>query len=366
MDFNILAQCHLRTTDSNKIYLGGVDSSKKSRGTLKEKKNLAYGQRKSIPTHKNVQQNLQASTLSSQPAHSLAQVFHASSTDKAFPYDCFKCPSVLFETKHSLNRRVFRIPSFWARSSGQRSFSCKAPVIWNQLPVSVHRSISVSSFKSALNLFLLLKSHYPDICVCVCVCVCMCVCVCVCVCVHVCVVCGACVWCGLVCVCVCACECGYMHCVHLILKTCTVKECVSTQGLCGLGTESTHLLSSETNKTPSANDQQRGSHAKTHQSRTAAHGWGSQTLGCSQRTPAWCGWQHEPCDLTPGSQTPAASSSCRWWCQTPTVHLSRARSSHLRASTACSVTPRERMSEKIYTQKEPGPITIITNIFVLY
>ena len=57
----------------------------------------------------------------------------------------------------SADTRVFRIPSFRTKSSGQSSFSYQAPVIWNQLPVSVRHSASVSSFKSSLKTFLFLK-----------------------------------------------------------------------------------------------------------------------------------------------------------------------------------------------------------------
>ena len=53
---------------------------------------------------------------------------------------------------------MFRIPSFRTKSCGQCSFSYQAPVIWNQLPVSVRRSTSVSSFKSPLKTFLFLKT----------------------------------------------------------------------------------------------------------------------------------------------------------------------------------------------------------------
>ena len=54
--------------------------------------------------------------------------------------------------------RVFRIPSFRTKSCGQRSFSYRAPVICNQLPVSVRHSTSVSYFKSSLNTFQFLKT----------------------------------------------------------------------------------------------------------------------------------------------------------------------------------------------------------------
>ena len=50
--------------------------------------------------------------------------------------------------------RVFRIPSFRAKSNGQRSFSYQDPVTWNQLPVSVRRSTFVSSFKTSVKTFL--------------------------------------------------------------------------------------------------------------------------------------------------------------------------------------------------------------------
>ena len=57
--------------------------------------------------------------------------------------------------------RVFRIPSFRTKSCGQRCFSYQATVIWNQLPVSVRHSTSVSSFKSSLKTSFL-QSHSPD------------------------------------------------------------------------------------------------------------------------------------------------------------------------------------------------------------
>ena len=69
-----------------------------------------------------------------------------------------------------------------------------------KLPVSVHHSTSVSSFKSSLKTFLFLKTFSSvslplyatgvRVCVCVCVCVCACarlhVCASLCVCVRVC------------------------------------------------------------------------------------------------------------------------------------------------------------------------------------
>ena len=58
------------------------------------------------------------------------------------------------QLRSSTDTRVFRIPSFRTKSCGQRSFSYQTPVIWNQLPVSVCHSTSVSSFKSSLKIFL--------------------------------------------------------------------------------------------------------------------------------------------------------------------------------------------------------------------
>ena len=57
---------------------------------------------------------------------------------------------------------MFRIPSSRTKSCGQHSFSYQASVIWNQLPVSVRHSTSVSSFKSALKTFLFLKTITED------------------------------------------------------------------------------------------------------------------------------------------------------------------------------------------------------------
>ena len=62
------------------------------------------------------------------------------------------------QLRSSTDTRVFRIPSFRTKSCDQRSFFYQAPVIWNQLPVSVRRSTSVSSFKSSLKTFLFLKN----------------------------------------------------------------------------------------------------------------------------------------------------------------------------------------------------------------
>ena len=111
----------------------------------------------------------------------------------------------------STDTRVFRIPSFRTKSSGQRSFSYQAPVIWNQLPVSVHHSTSVSSFKSSLKTFLFLKTfssvslpwllwYATGVCVCVCACVC----------VH-----------------ACASLCIHIVCIEF-WQICICKECVST------------------------------------------------------------------------------------------------------------------------------------------
>ena len=80
----------------------------------------------------------------------------------------------------SADTRVFRIPSFWTKSSCQRSFCYLAPDIWNQFPVSVRRSTSVSFLQILLENLSLLKSLlfspialiYDSVCVCVlCVCV---------------------------------------------------------------------------------------------------------------------------------------------------------------------------------------------------
>ena len=63
-----------------------------------------------------------------------------------------------WQRRSSIDTRVFRIPSFRTKSCDQRSFSYQALVIWNQLPVSVRHSTSVSSFKSSLKTFLFLKT----------------------------------------------------------------------------------------------------------------------------------------------------------------------------------------------------------------
>ena len=90
----------------------------------------------------------------------------------------------------------------------EHSFSYQAPVIWNQLPVSVCHSTSVSSFKSSLKTFLFLKTfcsvslpRLPWYVTGVCVCLCVCVCVCMCVCVY-------------ANLCVCMCVCMYSCCMH--------------------------------------------------------------------------------------------------------------------------------------------------------
>ena len=54
----------------------------------------------------------------------------------------------------SADIRVFRIPSFRTKPSGQCFFSYQAALIWNQLPISGHHSISVSFWNSLFkNLF---------------------------------------------------------------------------------------------------------------------------------------------------------------------------------------------------------------------
>ena len=80
------------------------------------------------------------------------------------------------------------------QSSVVSALSYQAPVIWNQLPVSVRHSTSVSSFKSSLKTFLFLKtfSHGPGclamrlVCVCTHVHACASLCVRVHVCLHSC------------------------------------------------------------------------------------------------------------------------------------------------------------------------------------
>ena len=47
------------------------------------------------------------------------------------------------QLRSSADNRMFRMPSFRIKSSGQSSLSHQAPTIWNQLPVSVRHSNSV-------------------------------------------------------------------------------------------------------------------------------------------------------------------------------------------------------------------------------
>ena len=54
--------------------------------------------------------------------------------------------------------RVFRIPSFRTKSSGQRSFSYHAPTTWNKPPTAIRHVSSVSSFRSSLKTFLFSKT----------------------------------------------------------------------------------------------------------------------------------------------------------------------------------------------------------------
>ena len=116
--------------------------------------------------------------------------------------------------------------------SDQHSFSYQAPVIWNQLPVSVrHLPLSVLSnlpWKPFFKKTTFLQSHCPNIhlWVCVCLCVPVCVCVCVCVCVSLCVCMCVCV-CFPLCVCVCVCVCARSHCKFWILKICAFEERIS-------------------------------------------------------------------------------------------------------------------------------------------
>ena len=83
-----------------------------------------------------------------------------------------------WQLRSSTDTQVFRISSFQTKSCGQHSFSCQARVTWNQLPVSVHLSTSVSSFKSLKKLFFSLIALICHRCVCVCIYVCACACVC--------------------------------------------------------------------------------------------------------------------------------------------------------------------------------------------
>ena len=62
------------------------------------------------------------------------------------------------QLRSSADTRVFRIPSFRTKSSGQRSFSYQAPTTWNKLPASIRYASSVSSFKSSLKTFLFSKT----------------------------------------------------------------------------------------------------------------------------------------------------------------------------------------------------------------
>ena len=74
------------------------------------------------------------------------------------------------QLRSSSDTRVFRMPSFRTKSCSQRFFSYQDPVMWNQLPVSVRHSTSVSSFKSSLKSSLktillsktFLRSYCPD------------------------------------------------------------------------------------------------------------------------------------------------------------------------------------------------------------
>ena len=65
----------------------------------------------------------------------------------------FSDDNQLYKSGNITQLPEMRIPSFRTKSCGQRSFFYQAPVIWNQLPVSVRHSTSVSSFKSSLKNF---------------------------------------------------------------------------------------------------------------------------------------------------------------------------------------------------------------------
>ena len=89
------------------------------------------------------------------------------------PYTPFR------QLRSSTDTRVYRIPSFRTKSCGQHSFSYQAPVIWNQLPVSVCLCQLVLfnlpwkpfSYKKTTTLF---PVPLPDIRLCVYMCVCVC------------------------------------------------------------------------------------------------------------------------------------------------------------------------------------------------
>ena len=151
-------------------------------------------------------------------------------TNQTKPLHCTSKKTTLFK---STSRSVCSKSWLWGEWSllkrplcSQWSFSYQAPVIWNQLPVSVRRSTSVSSFQSSLKTFLFLKTFssvsLPWYATGVCVCVCVCVCVYLCVCVHVRACMHACV--GL---CVCVHVCVHSCCMHWILTICICKERVS-------------------------------------------------------------------------------------------------------------------------------------------
>ena len=92
-----------------------------------------------------------------------------------FTFTLFSGSSALLQTPECSEYH----PSAQKVLSGQRSFSYQAPFIWNQLPVSVRHSASVSSFKSSLKTFNFLKTfssvslpwYATGACVCVCACV---------------------------------------------------------------------------------------------------------------------------------------------------------------------------------------------------
>ena len=79
---------------------------------------------------------------------------HFNHESSALTTELFPLPNAPPMIHSSADAGVFRIPSFQTKSSGQCPFSYQAPVMWNQLPVSIHHSTSVSSFKSSLKAFL--------------------------------------------------------------------------------------------------------------------------------------------------------------------------------------------------------------------
>ena len=85
-------------------------------------------------------------------------------TDPAGYYCGFKATSAgskQLEANGFLEKKIKKKQDFTynetaevTKSSGQRPLSYQAPVVWSQLPVFVHHSTSVGSFKSSMKTFL--------------------------------------------------------------------------------------------------------------------------------------------------------------------------------------------------------------------